>query len=173
MDNKSFFEKHSVDVFEPHSGHEERFLRKLHQQKKSKKISFRWLSIAASITLIIGFYFGSIMQPKTLDLATIAPQHKETQDYFVSAIHQEMILLEKNRSLKTETIIEDALDRIEELEEKYVKIISEIKRNGNEKQMIKAMIENYQKRLAILEQTLQQIETIKNPIIKENYEEFI
>lgn len=71
--------------------------------------------------------------------------------------------MEKSRSLETETIIEEALDELEELEEEYNIFLAELNVAENQTKVINAMIKNYQQRLQILENTLQQIEQIKNP----------
>jgi energy-coupling factor transporter ATP-binding protein EcfA2 len=93
---------------------------------------------------------------------------EEAQNYFLSTIHQEIKTLEKNRSLETEKIIENALDELEELEDNYNIFVRELSKNGKQKRVIGAMIKNYQRRLSILERTLKQIDHIKNPNIREN-----
>jgi hypothetical protein len=84
------------------------------------------------------------------------------QNYFVSTIHQELKVLEKNRSLETEGIIEGALEQLEELEDSYQAFVKELNIEGNSRQIISEMIQNYQQRLEILENVLKQIEEIKN-----------
>jgi undecaprenyl pyrophosphate synthase len=98
-----------------------------------------------------------------IDLADVSPKMEEVQTYFVSTINQELKSLEKNRSLETETIIENALDQLEDLEDDYNDFVKDLNKNTNPKEVIAKMISNYQKRLEILENTLQQIEYIKNP----------
>ena len=164
----NFFSENEFDFKEPHSGHLERFERKLNQPKKVVKTSWKWLSVAASVVLVLGFWMGSNHQKKQLDLADISPKMEEVQTYFVSTINQELKTLEKNRSLDTESIIENALEELEELEEEYTAFVSELTKNGQQRQVINAMIKNYQQRLEILENTLKQIEQIKNPNILNN-----
>ena len=53
-----------------------------------------WL-VAASILLMIGFWFGKIHQKTTIDLADISPKMEEVQGYFVAAIHQKTKIIEK------------------------------------------------------------------------------
>ncbi|RCS27019.1 hypothetical protein DUT90_07850 [Polaribacter sp. WD7] len=163
-----FFSENEFDLQEPHSGHFERFERKLNLPKRTQKTSWKWLSVAASVVLILGFWLGSNHQKKQLELADISPKMEEVQNYFVSSIRQELKTLEKNRSLDTETIIENALDQLEELEEEYQTFLKELTKNGNQRKLISAMIKNYQERLNILESTLQQIEQIKNPNLLNN-----
>lgn len=158
----NFFSENDFDLKIPHSGHLQRFQKKLNQ-KKTNKTPWKWLSIAASITLLLGFYLGNTNQQTQIDLADVSPKMEEVQTYFVSTINQELKSLEKNRSLETETIIENALDQLEDLEDDYNDFVKDLNKNTNLKAVIAKMISNYQKRLEILENTLQQIEYIKNP----------
>ena len=158
-----FFSENEFDIQEPHSGHLERFERKLNQPKKINRTSWKWLSVAASVILLLGFWMGSNHQKSQLDLADISPKMEEVQTYFVSTINQELKTLEKNRNLDTETIIENALEELEELEDEYKSFVKELTVNGQQRKIISAMIKNYQQRLDILENTLKQIEQIKNP----------
>lgn len=160
-----FFSENEFDFQEPHSGHLERFERKLNQPKKVVKTSWKWLSVAASVVLIFGFWLGSSHQKSQLDLADISPKMEEVQTYFVSTIRQELQTLEKSRNLDTESIIENALEELEELEDEYTAFVSELTKNGEQRKIINAMIRNYQQRLDVLENTLKQIEQIKNPNI--------
>jgi len=163
-----FFSENEFDLQEPHSGHLARFEHKLNASKERNKTSWKWLSIAASVVLVLGFWLGSAHQKKQIELADISPKMEEVQNYFVSSIHQELKTLEKNRSLETETIIENALDKLEDLEEDYQIFVKELTKNGKQRKLITAMIKNYQNRLDILEKTLKQIEYIKNPNLLEN-----
>lgn len=164
----TFFTENDFDFQEPHSGHLERFERKLNYGKNEQKFSWKWLSVAASVILVIGFYLGSSHQKQQLDLADVSPKMEEVQNYFVTTIQTSLKSLESNRSLDTETIIEEALDELEDLEEEYNLFIVKLNIAENQTKVINAMIKNYQQRLQILENVLQQIEQIKNPNILNN-----
>ncbi|MGY0408431.1 MAG: hypothetical protein ACWIPJ_08775 [Polaribacter sp.] len=163
-----FFSENNFDLQEPPTGHLKRFERTLNHPKKIKKKSWKWLSAAASVILIFGFWLGNNHQKSQVDLADISPKMKEVQHYFVSAIHQEVKTLEKNRSLQTETIVENALHALNNLEDNYKVFVQELTKNGKHRRIISAMIKNYQMRLDILERTLEQIEKIKNSKIPKN-----
>ncbi|WP_422091836.1 hypothetical protein [Tenacibaculum ovolyticum] len=158
-----FFNENNFDIYEPHSGHSNRFQRKLQQQKKQYKPTMFWMSIAASIVLVLGFYLGSYQQNNNYDLADISPKMAETQSFFVSTINQELKEIEQYRNIETEKIIEDSLDKIEELEDHYKALISELSKNENKRQVIQKMIGNYQQRLTVLDRLLLQLELQKNP----------
>lgn len=159
-----FFSENDFDFQEPTLGHEKRFEQKLNKPlQKNNKTSWKWLSVAASVVLVLGFWLGSNHQKKQLELADISPKMEEVQNYFVSTINQELKTLEKNRNLETEVVIEEALDQLEELEDNFKLFINELNTNVNTKKIISSMIKNYQKRLEILENVMLQIEQIKNP----------
>ena len=165
MENKlhHFFSENDFDFQEPHVGHLDRFERKLNHKKQPIQTSWKWLSVAASIVLLIGFWFGNRHQRQQTDLADISPKMEEVQNYFISTIKQELKSVESNRSLETEAVIEEALESLEKLEENYAFFIVELSKKGNENKIIQAMIENYQQRLEILENVLMQIKLIKTP----------
>lgn len=165
---QNFFSENDFDFSSPHSGHFERFERKLNEPKSSNKTSWKWLSIAASIVLVIGFWLGSSHQKQQIQLADVSPKMEEVQNYFTTTIRTGLKSLEKSRSLETETIIEEALDALEELEEEYAIFITELNIAENQTKVINSMIKNYQQRLQILENVLQQIEQIKNPNLLNN-----
>tara|TARA_R110002126_G_scaffold277373_3_gene423223 strand:- start:6428 stop:6952 length:525 start_codon:yes stop_codon:yes gene_type:complete len=158
-----FFSENDFDFQEPHSGHLARFERKLNHPRQIKKTSWKWLSVAASVVLIVGFWLGSTHQKQQMELADVSPKMQEVQNYFVATIQNELKTIESNRSLETETIIEVALDELEELEEEYTLFLTELNVTRNQAKIINAMIKNYQQRLQILENVLQQITQIKNP----------
>lgn len=167
------FAENNFDFHEPHSGHLDRFERKLKNPGRVNKTSWKWLSVAASVVLLVGFWMGSNQQNNSLDMRDFSPQMAETQNYFVATINQELKELEKYRSLDTEIIIEDALDELEELEDSYKSFVEDLNKNGYEKRIIQQMINNYQQRLEILENVLQQIETLKNTNNTQNNEAYI
>ncbi|MFY9241413.1 MAG: hypothetical protein WAO74_00145 [Polaribacter sp.] len=170
MENKldNFFSENDFDFQEPHSGHLERFERKLNHPKKLNRTSWKWLPVAASVVLVLGFWLGTHHQKRQIELADVSPKMEEVQNYFVSTINKELKNIESNRSLETETVIEQALDKLEELEESYNFFLTELNVAGNQSKIINAMIKNYQQRLQILENVLQQIEQIKNPKLLNN-----
>lgn len=168
MDNKlhDFFSENDFDFHEPHSGHIQRFEKRLQGAQTKRRLPWKWMSIAASIILAIGFFVGQNLQIGNIQdgpsLSDISTKMAEVEDYFVNTIDFEVRELEKNRSLDTEAVIEKALDKIEKLEDDYKAFIEELSKNGKQERIIHRMIQNYQQRLEILQNTLIQIELIKN-----------
>ncbi|WBX72561.1 hypothetical protein PG913_06445 [Tenacibaculum pacificus] len=120
------------------------------------------MNIAASITLILGFYLGSYQQNKRYNLANVSPKMAETQYFFVSTINQELKEIEQYRNIDTETLIEDSFEKIEDLENRYNGLINDLSKNENKKQIIRQMILNYQQRLKVLEILFTQLEVHNN-----------
>ena len=161
LDN--FFSEHNFDINEPHSGHSERFERKINQTKKTNSVSWKWLSVAASVMLVFGFWLGNTHKENQLELADTTPKIEEVQDYFAATINKELLKVENNRSLETEMIIEHALNELEDLEEQYIVSLTKLTLEEEQSKSLLGMIKNYQQRLLILENLLKQIDQIKNP----------
>ncbi len=179
MKNDEFFKDFKgldFDIAEPDLGHKERFLEKLHRQTTPKKGNTRklWIpfgSIAA--VLIIAFLaFGNVFTSQTFtketDLAAVSPQMKETQNFYSTLINRELNSLESKRSPKTNKIINDALVQMETLEKEYNKLKKDLLESGQDKRVIYAMINNFQQRIDLLNQVLDQIQTIKELKKQEN-----
>lgn len=163
------------DMFEPDSGHFERFKNKL-ENKKAKKRSatllFSKIAVAASIALLVGLWVGSSYSSKGLELAAVSTEMAETQSYFVATIQKELELVEVERNSDTEQIINDALDRITELETKYELLTLELKESSEDRRIIYAMISNFQSRIDILQGLLERIESVKE-LKKQNNENYV
>ncbi|WP_271405167.1 hypothetical protein [Tenacibaculum soleae] len=168
MDDKlqQFFNDNDFDILEPHSGHSKRFYKKLKTPQKQQKPKIFWISIAASITLIIGFYLGNYQQKTMYDLADISPKMAEAQSFFVTTINQELKEVEQYRNIQTEAMIEDALENIEELEDHYKLLIDELTKQENKRLVIQKIINNYQQRLTVLNSLLLQLEQNKSITLK-------
>ena len=169
----NFFKNTDFDLEEPRFGHLDRFQDRLNNQdKKKKKItSFKWMSIAASVILMIGFWLGSNQTNETLVLADVSPQMEEAESFFVSTIKQELKEIENVRNPKTERVIEDALNQLEVLEDKYKELVKALNSSNDDRRVVYAMISNYQNRIDVLQDVLKLINQINNP--KENQNEEI
>lgn len=169
----NFFKNTDFDLEEPKFGHLERFQDRLNNQDKKKKkiISIKWMSIAASVILMIGFWLGSNQREATLLLADVSPKMQEAESFFVSTIKLELKEVEKVRNPKTERVIEDALKQLEVLEDKYVDLVKALNISNDDRRVVYAMISNYQNRIDVLQDVLILINQINNP--KENQNEEI
>ena len=69
-------------------------------------------------------------------------------------------------------IIDDSFLRLSQLEEQYSKLMIELKQSHEDKRVIFAMISNYQQRIEILQNLMNQLENIKQ-LKTTNYESYI
>jgi septal ring factor EnvC (AmiA/AmiB activator) len=106
-------------------------------------------------------------------LADVSPKMEEAETFFISTIQQELKAVEKLRSTETERVIEDALNQIEGLEDKYKELISELNHSNSDRRVVYAMISNYQNRIEILQNVLKQIDQINNSKENKNEESYL
>jgi hypothetical protein len=160
----------SFDTKEPAQGHEERFLEKLklgNEVAKApvKKLSW-WkpLSLAASIAVLIAVSIGLLNQTRDRQeqMANISPEVSNTQFYFASLIEEQVKELQSESTPETQKIIADTMTQLAILETDYGQLEQEMLSGGNNKLLLKAMITNFQTRIDLLQDVLEQIETIKN-----------
>lgn len=170
--------QHDFDVETPNAGHENRFLAKLNAQnneqivvdtKSTRSIWKPFLSIAASIALIVTLGIGLNTNESSNDLASISPEMAETQSFFTSTIASELTKLKEEKSPEVQALISDALKRLNILELDYESLKSDLSESGDDKLVIYAMIKNFQNRIDVLQNTLEQIEKIKD-LKNSNYE---
>jgi hypothetical protein len=159
----------NYDVENPSIGHEVRFLKKLKQQNHpelkitSSKTNFwkPFLGIAASLTILFSIFIATQHKEETLDLASVSPKMAQTQDFFTASINEELKKLQEVSAPEAQSIIKDALLRIKHLEENYENLKIDLTQSGEDNRVIYAMISNFQNRIDILQNTLEQINIIK------------
>ena len=160
----------SFDTEEPTTGHEQRFLDKLNKAQGTiainrKKTSW-WkpLAIAASIALVFGlFYSVNNTQISSEErIAKIAPEVSNAQFHFTSLIQEQVKELEAESAPETQKIVTDTMKQLKNLEVAYKKLEGELLDGGNSKLILSAMITNFQIRIDLLNDVLNQIDTIKN-----------
>jgi len=161
----------TFDIKEPLAHHEQRFLEKLEAQKANEFLVKRnntwWkpLAIAATVLILcsagISLYYTS---SPTIDekIAEIAPEVSKTEFYFASLIETQVKQLESENSPETEKIVEDTMMQLKKLETDYTELGQDLLNGGNSKLILSAMITNFQTRIDLLKDVLEQIETIKN-----------
>ncbi len=164
--------ENQFDIEEPTIGHFDRFEAKLNSPKSSSRNKvFKFISaiaIAASIILFVGVWIGASFSNKGMELAGISTEMEETQSYFVNTIHKELESIENERTGDTEKIINDGLNQLKRLENKYNELTLELKESNEDKRIIYAMISNFQRRIDVLQSLLIQIENVKQLKSKDN-----
>lgn len=152
------------DFAEPNVGHFERFQAKLKNEKKTKnKTSWLWLSVAAMVLLAFGFMLGNLnTQNKGIQLAEVSPKMEETQNFYLASIQQEIELVKAKQTPENQKIIEDSFEQLNILEKKYEELTLELKESNEDKRVIFAMISNFQTRIEVLQNLLQQLEEFES-----------
>lgn len=168
-----FFEQSDFDQEVPQFGHLKRFEHRLETQHKKNKISFKWMSIAASILLVIGFSIGVNSSEKSEALANFSPKMQEAENFFINTIQLELKQVEKARNPETEQIIEDALNQLELLEDTYNELLASLSRSNDDRRIIHAMINNYQNRITVLQDVLTLIERMQDLKQEKNEENYV
>jgi len=154
---------------EPRLGHQNRFMDKLNSQnetvvKTSKSVKILWrplIGVAASIVLLVSVFIGIQHDGNAKDLASISPEMATTQDFFTNTITSELEKLNSEESPEFQDLIVDALFQIKILEENYKKLTLDLNDSGDDKRVIYAMISNFQNRIDLLQNVVEQIDNLK------------
>ncbi|MFC4479902.1 anti-sigma factor [Flavobacterium chungangensis] len=144
------------DIQELNSDHQVDFLQKLNKKEPKRKY---WLAtaIAASIVLMLGIsLFYKNEKPKEFKFAS--KETKRTDSIFNILIDNELVKLKEKNSPENQQIITDAMNQMKTFDADYQKIINELQKNGENKQIIYAMISNLQTRISFLQTVLKRIE---------------
>jgi len=162
--------ENDFDVEEPSANHNQRFLDKLNKNgalqlvkvdKQRRRLLKPLIGVAASFALLITLFIGSQQNQNVNDLASVSPKMAETQDFFTSTIIEELSKIEKETSPETKALIDDTMIRMKALETEYESLKNDLSESGDDKRVIYAMISNFQNRIDLLQNALQQINTIK------------
>ncbi|MCB0472016.1 MAG: hypothetical protein KDC69_02690 [Flavobacteriaceae bacterium] len=158
--------KGQFDIEEPLMGHFDRFETRLNkrdiEKPKSRRHTWLWMAAAASVALLIGIAIGNYNQKQGLDLADVSPQMKETQNFFVSTIQTEMEQIALKRNNDNAKIIDDSFEQLRILEENYKQLTFELQKSNEDNRVIYAMISNFQQRIDVLQNLLQQLNELQN-----------
>lgn len=93
----------------------------------------------------------------------------QTQSFFTNAIAEELEKLETETAPEAEKLINDAMAQMDILDQEYEKLKLKLSESGEDKRVIHAMISNFQNRIDVLQNVLQQIEEVKQ-LKNETYE---
>ena len=160
----------TFDTEEPNGSHQQRFLEKLQASQgvvsiqKKKKSWWRPLSIAASALILFGIGFSVFNSAPTINqqVAEISPEVSQTQFHFVSLIDEQVKELESKSTPETKQIIDDTMSQLQKLDANYKMLEQDLLNGGNSKLILSAMITNFQTRIDLLQDVLDQVENIKN-----------
>lgn len=162
--------KDDFDFERPEDGHQRRFLEKLNRSKgvvsleKKKRNWIKPLAIAASIVLVcfLGFQFFNTALNVKEQVVEIAPEVSRTEFYFANLIEDQIQQLKNEKSPETAKLVDDTLLQLGKLEGDYQKLEQELLNGANSKIILNAMIINFQTRIDLLKEVLNNVEEIKN-----------
>jgi len=131
--------------FDPANGWKE--LSKHIKKKEDKWSKWKILSAAACLLLVaIGSYYYSSSTP------AISSELSEVQQYYTAEIDAKIMLVKSQ--IKDPRVIED----LEAMDEAFAELKGDLKDNVDNEEVIAAMMENYQLKLRILEEILNELE---------------
>ena len=84
-----------------------------------------------------------------------------TQSFFTNVIAEELDKLEAETTPEVQILIKDVMIQMEILENDYEKLKQNLTESGEDQRVIYAMISNFQNRIELLQNVLQQIEDVK------------
>lgn len=170
-----------VALSKNHSNKFKALLQQEMHQQKPKKQNFKWLSIAASILLLmslaIKFYPTKNIEPpldvqlnsadtetrsaqREISLGSISPEFNLIEKYYKNSINLEISQLKLTEQNKE--IIDGYLLKIAELTKEYKSLTQELNKNGVNDATIDALISNLQLRLQLLQRLKKQLKQLKN-----------
>ena len=163
QDIRELFKNDKVSNETMPENHESRFLKKLEVAlPETKKSSFGWLQIAASVVMFIGLSFGAYkyFQPKpTTEIATtqpietktlgdVSPGLKKVEDYYLASINLE--LSKMKYTPETKELFDNYLEQLNELDEEYQLLSQDLTESGPSELTVNALIDNLKFRLNLL-----------------------
>ena len=171
------YKDENVELSANHASKFEQLLQSEIHQEKPKKRSFKWLSIAASVVLLISlgikFYPTEKVeddlktnQTKEISLGSISPEFQTIEKYYKNSINMEISQLEMTEENKD--IVDGYLLKITELTKEYKLLTKELSTNGVNDSTIDALISNLQLRLQLLKRLKKQLKQLKNLNSKQN-----
>lgn len=172
-DIRKMLENYPEESVNLSSNHEHKFeaklMKELHPEKSRKRPVF-WLSVAASLALLVTVGIQlldqkpSITPPTTEDtnkisLGKISPELNTIETYYTNSIKLELSQLEMTDENKE--LVDSYLSKIGELTKEYKTLTKELNTKGVNDQTIDALISNLQLRLQLLQRLKKQLNNLK------------
>ncbi len=157
-----------LDLAQPSEGHKASFLAKLQantavvpERVKTRNVNW-WkpLAIAASVLLFTGIIWTQTGTRDDRQLADVSPEMEQTQDFFTQTIERELFEIRKKSTPQTQEMVESAVANLAVLESNYKKLQKDLVESGEDKRVIYAMINNFQNRIDLLQQVLEQMNAV-------------
>jgi hypothetical protein len=158
---------------EPAANHQERFLQKLNAQRQKPAAKVIWLkpiSVAASIVLILAIGLGFYSSYKAYEQPNYTQDALQLNSYFTSMLQVEVERLNQQQNNVDKSVIAETISELNALELEYKQLEKILNNNINPQIILHAMMENFQLRINLVRQVLEQIEQSQ---IDENQENSI
>lgn len=163
-----------IDVETPNFNHRKKFIDKLSKQnevKKTSKIKWWYSGAAAILLLSLGLMFfmdNTSIEPKLTETATNLPEEVINATFhFEGLVKRELEKIELERNQDTNEIIDEAFKQLKVLETEQQNLQERLK-SHYDKRLVKALISNFQYRIQLLENVMQQIELTKEINTQQN-----
>ncbi|GAL67466.1 hypothetical protein [Jejuia pallidilutea] len=174
QDIRDLFKNEKVKHEDMPNNHDARFLEKLEQAfpKEKKTPKYSWLSVAASVVVLIGISFGAyygfqhkkpdvanvLANATTKTLGDVSPDLKKVEDYYLASINLELSKIKPTP--ETKVIFDGYLEQLNELNKEYKTLSLELTKNGATELTISALIDNLRFRLNLLYRLRDQLKTL-------------
>ncbi len=175
------YKEQNIELSANHSSKFEGLLQQEMHQYKPKKKNYKWLSIAASVVLLVSlairFYPLNTTKedpkttPKEISLGSISPEFQTIETYYTNSINLEISQLELTEENKE--MVDGYLFKIAELTKEYKSLTKELNTKGVNDSTIDALIRNLQLRLQLLQRLKKQIQQLKNLNTNQNETQII
>lgn len=136
----------------PLEGHQLRFERKLQRHNKPVKRMLNWLSIAASITLLIGFSISPVIEQQ---------EPPAFARFYTQQINRQLNTIEHKYTGEFSLPIEDSKQQLQALEKDYQLLLTQFNTQYSHPLLLNAMIENLQQQLQLLKELENHLEELK------------
>ena len=175
------YEEENVELSKNHSTKFEALLQQELHQNKPKKNYIKWLSVTASIMLLVSigiqFYPNKTPEPiitkndddsttKQITLGNISPEFNTIETYYINSINLEISQIDLSDENKE--LVDSYLLKIAELTKEYKNLTQELNTKGVNDATIDALIRNLQLRLQLLQRLKKQLNEFKNLNTKQN-----
>lgn len=181
QDLRDLFKNEKNKKYTLRKGHETRFLIRLEDAFPTKKRStFFYFKIAASIAVLLSvgiIVYQSYQIPDSMNttvvqkangtkeaeeisLGDLSPDLKRVEQFYVNTINMELSQL--NVSAENKVIVDDFMERLNELSTEYRVLNKELNEIGPNEQTITALIKNLQLRLQLLQKLKEKLNQLKS-----------
>lgn len=166
------YQEKEVPLSLNHASKFERLLLSEMHPKETKKKHYKWVSVAASVVLLISltikFYptkkstnvkdTETSSAQKEISLGSISPEFNTIETYYTNSINIEISELEVTEGNKE--ILDGYLKKLAELTKEYKLLTKELNTNGVNDVTIDALIRNLQLRLQLLQRLKKQLKQL-------------